>query len=100
MFKFARKSADRLGEGGKSPEGERRMTVAVFRIQNILRACHKSIRWYGKKTEIDEESAHGPDPSRLSFNGRRERIRQKAAIELIERLTKAADISTSSSGES
>lgn len=94
MLKFVRQPADRVDEGTKSLEGERRMTIAGFRIQNILKTCRKGIRG------DEEEGTREPDSTKISFEGRRALIRQRAAVDLIKRLTKASNMPPSPPEES
>jgi len=100
MLKFVRQPADRVDEGRKSLEGERRMTIAGFRIQNILKTCRKGIRGDEEEPKREEGGTREPDSTKISFEGRRVLIRQRAAVDLIKRLTKASNMSASPPEES
>lgn len=76
------------------------MTTAGFRIQNILKICRKGIRGGAEKPKREEEGTREPDSTKTSFEGRRALIRQRAAVDLIKRLTKSSNMPVSPPEES
>ncbi len=65
------------------------MTLSGFQIQTILKTWHKNFRWIRKKPGGGEDQSHDRDRVETSVEGRKKRIRQKAANHVIERLTRA-----------
>jgi len=67
------------------------MTVSGLQIQNILKIYHRSIRWDEEKVGGSQERPDRRDRVEISVEGRKKQIRQKAADQVIERLTRAKD---------
>jgi len=76
------------------------MRICGFRIQNILKTYYKSTRWGEKKAEGREERSHGRDKVEISVEGRTKHICQKAADQVIQRLTMPENTPTSFPEES
>jgi hypothetical protein len=64
------------------------MAVSGFYIQSILKTYHKSIRWSSKKAGGHENRSHDRDKVKLSVEGRKRQICQRAASHVIEKLTR------------
>lgn len=65
------------------------MTVAGFQIQSIVKTYHKNIRWTGKRAEGSEDRSVSRDRVEISVEGRKKQVCQKAANQVVERLTRA-----------
>jgi hypothetical protein len=72
----------------KLSRGNRRMPILGFQIQTILKTYHKNVWWTKKKPAGGEDQSHDRDRVETSVEGRKKRIRQKAANNVIERLTR------------
>lgn len=73
------------------------MTISVFRIYNLLKAYHKNLQWSFEKSRSDAKRSQERDRVEISVEGRKEQIRQKAARDVLERLTSAKDATASTS---
>lgn len=76
------------------------MRVCGFQIQNILKTYYRNIRWGEKKAEGREEPYHGREKVEVSVEGRKKQICQKAAHQVIQRLTMSKNTRTSFPEES
>lgn len=76
------------------------MRICGFQIKNILKTYYKNIRWGEKKAERREERYHGRDKVEISVEGRKKKICQKAADQVIQRLTTPKNTPTSFPEES
>lgn len=76
------------------------MIIPGFRIQNILETYYKYIRWAEKKARGSADRSRERERVAFSVEGRKKQICQKAANQVIERLTKAKDTTGSFPGES
>ena len=71
------------------------MTISGLQIQNILRIYHKSIWWEEERARGNQERVDGRDQVEISVEGRKKQIRQKAAGQVIDKLTRAKASATS-----
>jgi len=76
------------------------MTIAGFQIRSIVKTYHKNIRWSEKRAVRDTGRSHGSDRVKISVEGRRKQVCQKAANQVIERLTRAKNTKASFPEES
>lgn len=83
--------ADGLDEGRESWKGDCGMIISVFRIYNLLKAYHRNLQWSLEKSRGDAKRSQERDRVEISVEERKKRIRQKAASEVLERLTSAKE---------
>ncbi|MBW2056266.1 MAG: hypothetical protein JRH07_11505 [Deltaproteobacteria bacterium] len=67
------------------------MAIAGFQIQSIIRTYHRNIRRMERRTGNRAEQSPGRDLVEISVEGRKKQICKKAADQVIQRLTRAAD---------
>jgi hypothetical protein len=75
------------------------MTISVLQVQNILKIYHRNTRGNERRAEKTERPFDGRERVEISAEGRRRQIRQNAADQMIERLTRAEGATISFSKE-